>query len=131
MHRILFIGVDNAHRSQMAEGFARFHGGQAVEALSAGTAPADAIDTRALEVMAELGIEMDDQHCRSLDEVDGEFDAVVTIGAGDAGAAIPAKRHEAWPVKDPAGRSDDAYRAIRDDLRRRVQGLLQELRVRK
>lgn len=131
MHRILFVCVENANRSQMAEGFARFHGGQAVEAVSAGSKPAGQVHPRAIEAMAELGIDISGQACRSLDAVRGEFDAVVTMGCGDACPWVPAKRREDWALRDPAGLSDDAFRAIRDDIRRRVQALLQTLRVRK
>lgn len=128
MPRILFVCVENANRSQMAEGFARFHGGYQVEALSAGSRPLGHIDPRAVEAMAELGIDIGTQACRSLDEVSGEFDAVVTLGCGDACPRIPARVREDWPIKDTAGRSEAFYRDIRDDIRRRVQTLIANLR---
>ena len=128
MPRLLFVCVENANRSQMAEGFARFHGGQRVEALSAGSHPSDQVNPRAIEAMAELGIDISAQASRSLDQISGEFDAVVTMGCGDACPRIVARVREDWPVKDTAGRSDEAYRAIRDDIRRRVQALIANLR---
>ncbi len=128
MPRLLFVCVQNANRSQMAEGFARFHGGYQVEALSAGSQPLGRTDPRAIEAMAELGIDISAQASRSLDEITGEFDAVVTMGCGDACARIPARVREDWPVKDTAGRSDQAYLDIRDDIRRRVQALIAHLR---
>lgn len=127
MPRLLFVCAGNADRSQMAEGFARFHGGHRVEALSAGTSPLGQRDPRAIEAMAELGIDISDQPSRPLDEVSGPFDAVVTFG-GDACPRVPAKRREDWPLRDPAGLSDEAFRAIRDDIRKRVQVLLATLR---
>ena len=128
MPRLLFVCVENANRSQMAEGFARFHGGQRVEALSAGSRPIGQVNPRAIEAMAELGIDISAQASRSLDQISGEFDAVVTMGCGDACPRIVARVREDWPVKDTAGRSDEAYRAIRDDIRRRVQALIANLR---
>lgn len=131
MPRLLFVCVENANRSQMAEGFARFHGGHQVDVLSAGSRPAGHVSPRAIEAMAELGIDISQQASRSLDEITGEFDAVVTMGCGDACPGVPAKRREDWALRDPAGLSDEAYRAIRDDIRKRVQGLLARLRSEK
>jgi arsenate reductase (thioredoxin) len=128
MPRLLFVCVENANRSQMAEGFARFHGGYQVEALSAGSRPLGHINPRAIEAMAELGIDISTQSCRSLDDITGEFDAVVTMGCGDACPWVPARRREDWALRDPAGLSDEAYRAIRDDIRKRVRDLLASLR---
>ncbi len=128
MPRLLFVCVENANRSQMAEGFARFHGGRRVEALSAGSRPVGQINPRAIEAMAELGIDISTQASRSLDDVSGEFDAVVTLGCGDACPGIPARVREDWPIKETAGRSEEFYRDIRDDIRRRVQVLLANLR---
>jgi protein-tyrosine-phosphatase len=128
MPRLLFVCVENANRSQMAEGFARFHGGHRVEAVSAGSRPAGRINPRAIEAMAELGIDISTQASRSLDEISGEFDAVVTMGCGDACPWVPARRREDWALRDPAGLSDEAFRAIRDDIRKRVQVLLASLR---
>ncbi|MBW8368556.1 MAG: arsenate reductase ArsC [Arenimonas sp.] len=128
MPRLLFVCVENANRSQMAEGFARFHGGYQVEAISAGSRPVGQVSPRAIEAMAELGIDISTQVCRSLDEVTGEFDAVVTMGCGDACPRIPARVREDWPIKDTAGRSDAFYLDVRNDIRRRVQALLAHLR---
>jgi protein-tyrosine-phosphatase len=128
MPRLLFVCVENANRSQMAEGFARFHGGHRVEAVSAGSRPAGRINPRAIEAMAELGIDISEQACRSVDEVSGTFDAVVTLGCSDACPRVSAGRREDWPLRDPAGLSDEAFRAIRDDIRKRVQVLLATLR---
>jgi len=127
MHRILFVCVENANRSQMAEGFARFHGGNRVEALSAGSRPAGRINPRAIEAMAELGIDISGQPSRSLDDITGEFDAVVTMGCGDACPWVPARHREDWALRDPATLDDEAYRGVRDDIRRRVRDLIGRL----
>ena len=128
MPRILFVSTGNANRSQMAEGFARFHGGYQVDAVSAGTQPQGQVDARAIEAMAELGIDIQAQASRPLQDITGEFDAVVTLGCADACARIPARVREDWPVKDTAGRSAAFYLEIRDDIRRRVQTLIANLR---
>jgi protein-tyrosine-phosphatase len=128
MPRILFVCVENANRSQMAEGFARFHGGYQVEALSAGSRPGGQVSPRAIAVMDELGIDISGQSSKGLDEISGSFDAVVTMGCGDVCPWIPAKRREDWKLRDPAVLKDEAFLALRDDIRHRVRTLLDTLR---
>lgn len=128
MKRILFVCVENANRSQMAEAFAHMHGGDAVEALSAGSAPAGRINPKAVRFMAELGYDLGRHASKSLDEIEGEFDAVVTMGCGDSCPWVPAKRREDWNLPDPKHMDDTGYRAVRDEISLRVQRLLAELR---
>ena len=125
--RVLFVCIENSNRSQMAEAFARMHGGDAVEALSAGSAPSGRINPKAIRFMAELGYDLTTHASRSLDAIGGEFDAVVTMGCGDACPWIPARRHLDWALPDPRHMDDAGYRAVRDDISRRVQALLAEL----
>jgi len=127
MKRVLFVCVENSNRSQMAEAFARIHGGNAVEALSAGSAPSGRINPRAVQFMHELGYDLASHRSKSLDEVDGEFDAVVTMGCGDACPWVPAKRREDWALQDPKDLDDAGYRAVRDDISQRVRALLASL----
>jgi len=127
MKRILFVCVENANRSQMAEAFARIHGGNAVEALSAGSAPSGRINPKAVRFMAELGYDLGTHASKSLNEVEGEFDAVVTMGCGDKCPCVPAKRREDWDLPDPRAMDDEAYRAVRDDISARVKQLLATL----
>ena len=127
MKRVLFVCVENANRSQMAEAFARMFGGAEVDALSAGSAPSGAIHPKAIRAMAELGYDMTTHASKSLDEVAGEFDAVVTMGCGDACPSVPARRREDWALPDPKHLEGDAYRAVRDDIRERVRALLASL----
>jgi arsenate reductase (thioredoxin) len=124
---VLFVCVENSNRSQMAEAFARRFGGEAVEALSAGSKPSGAINPKAIRFMGELGIELAAHRSKSLDEVDGEFDAVVTMGCGDSCPWVPAKRREDWALADPRNMDDDGYRAVRDDIGERVRALLESL----
>ena len=125
--RVLFVCIENANRSQMAEAFARIHGGDRVEALSAGSRPSGVINPKAVRFMSELGYDLTEHDSKSLDEIDGEFDAVVTMGCGDSCPWLPAKRREDWALPDPKHMDDDAYRAVRDDISARVQRLLASL----
>ncbi len=127
MKRVLFVCVENANRSQMAEAFARMHGGDGVEALSAGSRPSGIVNPKAVRFMAERGYDLATHGSKSLDEVTGEFDAVVTMGCGDACPWVPARRREDWALSDPRDMDDDGYRAVRDDIEARVKRLLDSL----
>jgi arsenate reductase (thioredoxin) len=127
MKRVLFVCVENSNRSQMAEAFARMHGGDSVEALSAGSAPSGRINPKAVRFMAERGYDLTTHGSKSLDEIGGEFDAVVTMGCGDACPWVPAKRREDWALPDPREMDDAGYRAVRDDIEARVRALLASL----
>jgi protein-tyrosine-phosphatase len=125
--RVLFVCVENANRSQMAEAFARIHGGNRVEAFSAGSRPSGLINPKAVRFMAELGYDLAAHDSKSLDQVDGEFDAVVTMGCGDSCPWIPAKRREDWALPDPKHMDDADYRVVRDDISARVKALIESL----
>jgi protein-tyrosine-phosphatase len=127
--RVLFVCIENSNRSQMAEAFARMHGGAEVEALSAGSRPSGRINPKAVRFMGELGYDLSAHASKSLADVtgDGEFDAVVTMGCGDDCPWVPAKRREDWALPDPRDMDDDGYRAVRDEIGRRVQALLASL----
>ena len=125
--RVLFVCVENSNRSQMAEAFARMQGGDAVEASSAGSSPSGKINPKAVRFMAELGYDLSTHASKSLDDVGGEFDAVVTMGCGDTCPWVPARRREDWALPDPRDLDDDGYRAVRDEIAVRVQRLLASL----
>jgi arsenate reductase len=125
--RVLFVCVENANRSQMAEAFARLAGGDAVDAMSAGSRPSGVLNPKAVRFMGELGYDLTTHRSKSLDEVDGEFDAVVTMGCGDSCPWVPARIREDWALPDPKHMDDDGYRAVRDDIARRVRQLLEVL----
>jgi arsenate reductase (thioredoxin) len=128
MKRVLFVCVENSNRSQMAEAFARALGRGEVEAWSAGSRPSGAINPKATRFMAELGHDLARQRSKSLAEVEGlSFDAVVTMGCGDACPWVPAARREDWALPDPRHMDDAGYRAVRDEIAQRVQGLLESL----
>lgn len=125
--RVLFVCVENANRSQMAEAFARLHGGASVEAWSAGSHPSGIINPKAVRFMAELGYDLASHKSKSLDTIEGAFDAVVTMGCGDSCPWVPAERREDWALPDPKSMDDDAYRAVRDEIGTRVRALLDSL----
>jgi protein-tyrosine-phosphatase len=125
--RVLFVCVENANRSQMAEAFARLHGGDGVEALSAGSRPSGVINPKAVRFMAELGYDLTAHDSKSLDQIEGAFDAVITMGCGDSCPWVPARHRADWALPDPKHMDDDAYRAVRDDIAVRVKALLAAL----
>lgn len=127
--RVLFVCVENSNRSQMAEAFARMHGGDRIEASSAGSRPSGKINPKAIRFMGELGYDLGGHSSKSLDQVEGEFDAVITMGCGDNCPWIAAPRREDWALPDPKHLSDEAFRAVRDDIERRVLALLHDLGV--
>jgi arsenate reductase (thioredoxin) len=125
---VLFLCVHNAGRSQMALGwFTHLARGRA-EARSGGSEPAEAVNPSAVAAMAEVGIDIANQRPkRWTDDEVRAADVVVTMGCGDACPIFPGKRYEDWELDDPAGRSLDEVRPIRDEIRRRVEHLLDEL----
>ncbi|KTR96605.1 heat-shock protein HtpX [Microbacterium testaceum] len=125
---ILFVCVHNAGRSQMAAGYARALGGDRVTVLSGGSAPGETLNPMAVAAMAEEGIDISAEVPQLLltDDVRAS-DAVITMGCGDACPIFPGKRYEDWELTDPAGKSLDEVRPIRDDIKARVTRLLDDL----
>jgi protein-tyrosine-phosphatase len=95
--------------------------------MSAGSRPSGRINPKAVRFMGELGYDLSTHVSKSLADVTGEFDAVVTMGCGDDCPWVPAKRREDWALPDPKDLDDDGYRAVRDEIARRVQALLASL----
>ena len=125
---VLFVCVHNAGRSQMAAGFMQHLGEGRVDVLSAGSAPKDSINPVAIEAMAELGIDIANNVPKILTpEAVQAADVVITMGCGDACPFYPGKRYEDWVLEDPAGQGIESVRVIRDEIKRRVEELLNEL----
>ena len=126
---VLFVCVHNAGRSQMAAGYLTHLAGDAIEVRSAGSAPADSINHIVVEAMREEGIDLADQKPKILttDAVHAS-DVVITMGCGDVCPVFPGKRYLDWQLDDPAGQGLDVVRPIRDEIRRRVEKLINELR---
>ncbi len=125
---VLFVCIHNAGRSQMAAGFLRSLGGDAVEVRSAGSDPGPRINPAAVEAMAEVGVDISDQSPKILtSEAVETSDVVITMGCGDACPIFPGISYRNWELDDPAGQGIDAVRPIRDEIRTRVQALITEL----
>lgn len=125
---VLFVSERDSGRSQMAAGMLSALAADEVRVLSAASAPADHLDPVTVQAMAEIGVDLAGARPSPVTEEDVRTaDVVITFGGGDAGLAQPGTRTEDWPVEDPAGLDLDAVRIIRDDLRWRVNALLQEL----
>jgi arsenate reductase (thioredoxin) len=127
--RIVFVCVENSNRSQMAEAFARIHGGGRVEAYSAGSRPSGRVNPRAVEFMREVGYDLTTHQSKGLvDLPPGEFDAVVGMGCGDEGCPlVRARRREEWNIPDPKEMPTEQYRAVRDQIEAEVKRLLRIL----
>jgi len=127
---VLFVCVHNAGRSQMAAAFLTHLAGSRVQVRSAGSEPADAVNPAVVEAMREVGIDIAAEVPKILttDAVQAS-DVVVTMGCGDSCPFFAGKRYLDWELADPAGRGLDAVRPIRDDIERRVRGLLAELQI--
>lgn len=127
---ILFVCVHNAGRSQMAAGWTRHLGGDAVDVYSGGSEPAASVNPAAVAAMAEVGIDISKQEPQLwTDDAVRAAEAVVTMGCGDVCPYYPGKRYEDWELEDPAGKGVEAVRPIRDDIERRVRALLEDLGV--
>jgi arsenate reductase len=125
---VLFVCVHNAGRSQMAAGWLTHLAAGRVEVRSAGSAPADQVNPVAAQAMREVGIDITAARPKILTpEAVQASDVVVTMGCGDACPIFPGKRYEDWKLDDPAGQGLEAVRAIRDEIRGRVEKLLSEL----
>jgi arsenate reductase (thioredoxin) len=125
---VLFVCVHNAGRSQMAAGYLKQLSRGAIDVRSAGSEPADKINPVAVQAMAEEGIDIATEQPTILttDAVQAS-DLVITMGCGDSCPYYPGKRYEDWTLDDPAGQGIDVVRAIRNQIRQRVEQLVEEL----
>ena len=125
---VLFVCVHNAGRSQMAAALLDHHAAGTVRVRSAGSAPAESINPAVREVMTEIGIDLGTEIPKRLTtDAVGAADVVITMGCGDACPVFPGKRYLDWQLDDPAGKTVDEVRPIRDDIDARVRALLGEL----
>jgi protein-tyrosine-phosphatase len=127
---VLFLCVHNAGRSQIAAGFMRQLAGDKVDVFSGGSAPADGVNPAVVAAMAEKDIDISAELPQPwADEIVRAADVIVVMGCGDACPVYPGKRYLDWELDDPAGKSVEDVRPIRDEIERRVRGLLTELGV--
>ncbi|MFO0847591.1 MAG: arsenate reductase ArsC [Gemmataceae bacterium] len=126
--RVLFVCIENSNRSQMAEAFARIHGGDVVEAHSAGSRPSGRVNPKAVQAMKELGYDLTTHTSKGLDEFNGtEVDVAVTMGCGDECPLVVANRREDWQIPDPKELPPARFNEVRDLIERKVKELLATL----
>jgi protein-tyrosine-phosphatase len=127
--KILFVCVENSNRSQMSQAFAKMLGGETVKAFSAGSKPSGRVNQKAIVAMKELGYDLKKHRSKSLDQVKefGPFDAVVTMGCGDACPWMPAKQFIDWEIPDPREMNEDDFRKVRDLIKEKVGDLIIDL----
>jgi arsenate reductase len=125
---VLFVCVQNAGRSQMAAGLVKLRSEGRIHVRSAGSAPAEEVNSAVIAAMEEVGVDMSEEFPKPLtDEVVRAADVVITMGCGDACPIYPGKRYEDWTVDDPADQDLETVRAIRDDIDGRVQKLIADV----
>jgi protein-tyrosine-phosphatase len=128
MKRVLFACVENSNRSQMAEAFARMYGRGAVEPVSAGSRPGEGVNPKAIAAMGELGYDLGAHRSKGLDEVEGPFDYVITMGCGEECPYVAAERREDWELPDPKDLPPEEFNRVRDEIEGRVKMLIAEIR---
>ena len=130
MKRIVFVCVENSNRSQMAQAFAKMHGGDAVEAFSAGSRPSGKINPKAVAAMQEVGYDLATHTSKSLADLPAlPFDAAVTMGCGDACPMLQAAQRIDWEIPDPREMGPEEFRGVRNLIEAKVRQLLSELRA--
>ena len=123
--RVIFVCVENSNRSQMAEAFAHIHGGDEIDAFSAGSRPSGRLNPKAVEAMQELGYDLTKHSSKGLEAFDGkEFDVAVTMGCGDECPLVLAKRREDWSIPDPTELPPVEFREVRNLIEAKVKELL-------
>jgi arsenate reductase len=127
--RIAFICVENARRSQMAEGFANAFGQERLDVYSAGSSPSSQIDPLVVEVMKEKGIDLSGKRPKGLNDLPPiEMDYLITMGCEETCPAVLARQVLEWQIPDPKGKPIDEVRRIRDMLEVKVKMLLEEVK---
>ena len=127
--KILFVCIENSNRSQMSQAFAKILGGDNVEAYSAGSKPSGIVNPKAIAAMQDLGYDLSKHDSKSLDEVKAyaPFDAVVTMGCGDACPWMPARKFIDWQIPDPKNMEPKEFNEVRDLIADKVRELLKEI----
>jgi arsenate reductase len=126
--RIVFICVENARRSQIAEGFAEAFGQGKMEVYSAGSRPSSSIDPLVIQVMKEKGIDLSSKRPKSLNELPTtEMDYLITMGCEETCPALLAQKTIEWEIPDPKGKSVDIFQEVRDMIEGKVKGLLKQM----
>jgi arsenate reductase len=129
MKKLLFVCIENSNRSQMAQAFATMYGKGNVQAFSAGSRPGGVVNPKAIAAMQQLGYDLTTHSSKTLGEVKTEapFDAVVTMGCGDACPWMPARQHINWQIPDPREMDKEQFNKVRDYIGCLVKQLVDQL----
>jgi protein-tyrosine-phosphatase len=130
LKKILFVCVENAGRSQIAEGFAKHYGNSKVEAISAGTMPSSEINPLAIQVMQEKGIDISKNKPKLItNQMVQEADTIIVMGCSAQGfcpAPLLGKVTD-WNIEDPKGKPLEKVREIREEIEEKVRTLISEI----
>jgi arsenate reductase len=126
--RILFVCVENSNRSQMAEAFARIHGGERIEAYSAGSRPSGSINPKAIAAMREIGYDLSSHQSKSLSAIpEIEYDFVATMGCGDQCPYVRAREREDWDIPDPKNMPPEEFPKVCDLIEAKVKAVIESI----
>lgn len=129
MKTVLFVCIENSCRSQIAEGFARMHGADILEAYSSGSKPSGVVNPKAIRSMQEIGYDLGTHVSKSLDEIPQiEYDYVITMGCGDECPFVRAKHRQDWNIPDPKHMPPAEFNVVRDTIAQKVTELIDTLR---
>lgn len=129
--RFLFVCVENAGRSQMAEGFARAYGKDGIEANSAGSKPSGKLNPTVVDAMKEAGVDISSQRSKGFDALPyKEYDYMVTMGCEDTCPIYPTKEMIGWKIEDPKGKTIEKVRKIRDEIKKKTEELIEKVLAR-
>ncbi len=128
--KLLFVCIENSNRSQMSQAFATMIGGADVAAYSAGSKPSGIVNPKAIAAMKELGYDLSKHDSKSLEDVKAfaPFDAVVTMGCGDACPWMPANKFIDWQIPDPKHMAPATFNEVRDLIKVKVKELIEGLK---
>ena len=126
--RYLFVCIENSNRSQMAQAFAKIHGGAEIEAYSAGSRPSGKVNPKAIEAMKLMGYDLTTHDSKSLQEIpmDKPYEYVVTMGCGDECPFVPAKYRLDWQIPDPRNMEMPDFLKVRDFIEEKIVDLLKQ-----
>ncbi len=127
---VVFVCVENSNRSQMAEAFARLHGGDSIVAYSAGSRPSGKVNPKAIAAMQELGYDLATHRSKSTTELEGvDFAAAITMGCGDECPNLRATHREDWQIPDPKELPPEEFAKVRDLIGEKVAQLIEKLKA--
>jgi arsenate reductase len=128
--KILFICVENACRSQMAEGFAKYHGKGIIEVFSAGSKPSGEVNKNAIDVMKEKGIDISNYISKGFNALPhDEFDYIISMGCQMVCPYFPATKSIEWNIEDPKGKPIEFFRKIRDEIENKITDLINQIEL--